>query len=311
MRTDEPIRTFYVLASSLSLTIIITTTTPFPPPYSSYTSLKMATPYADRVHPRTLCLFDVDGTLSLARQSITPEFSSLLAKLRTHCVIGVVGGSDLKKIREQLQYDPSIDFLTQFDYVFAENGLTAYRDGKALSSQSFIGWLGEEKYQRLAKFCLKYIANLDLPKMRGTFVEFRNGMINVSPIGRNASIEERIEFEKYDKVHNIRSTMVNALKEEFGEYGLTFSIGGQISFDVFPRGWDKTYALRNVAIDEGKVEGSRTSRDLGWDAIHFFGDKTYKGGNDNEIFEDERTTGHTVTNPLDTMEQLKGLFDLA
>lgn len=121
--------------------------------------------YGDRKHPRTLCLFDVDGTLSLARQSITPEFHALLAKLRTQCVIGVVGGSDLKKVREQLQITAT-DFTSEFDYVFAENGLTAYKDGQQLASQSFIGWLGEEKYKKLAKFCLRYISELNLPVMR-------------------------------------------------------------------------------------------------------------------------------------------------
>ena len=35
---------------------------------------------------------------------------------------------------------------------------------------------------------------------RGTFVEFRKGMLNVSPIGRNCSQEERDEFERFDKV---------------------------------------------------------------------------------------------------------------
>jgi hypothetical protein len=39
--------------------------------------------------------------------------------------------------------------------------------------------------------------------LRGTFVEFRSGMINVSPIGRNCSQEERDEFEKYDKVWTV------------------------------------------------------------------------------------------------------------
>lgn len=69
--------------------------------------------------------------------------------------------------------------------------------GKALTSNSFIQWLGEEKYQDLVNFILKYLSEVRLPKKRGTFVEFRNGMINVSPIGRNASIEERNEFEAY------------------------------------------------------------------------------------------------------------------
>ena len=32
--------------------------------------------------------------------------------------------------------------------------------------------------------------------------------------------------------------MVAKLREEFADYELTYSIGGQISFDVFPQGWD-------------------------------------------------------------------------
>ena len=38
------------------------------------------------------------------------------------------------------------------------------------------------------------IADLDIHQKRGTFVEFRNGMINVSPIGRNCNQEERDEI---------------------------------------------------------------------------------------------------------------------
>ena len=44
--------------------------------------------------------------------------------------------------------------------------------------------------------------------------------------------------------------------------------------------------------------------------IHFFGDKTFKGGNDFEIFDDPRTIGHSVENPEDTMEQLRKLFKM-
>jgi phosphomannomutase len=42
-----------------------------------------------------------------------------------------------------------------------------------------------------------------------------------------------------------------------------------------------------------------------FDDIHFFGDKTYKGGNDHEIFESARTIGHTVTSPEDTRKQVQ------
>ena len=36
---------------------------------------------------------------------------------------------------------------------------------------------------------------------RGTFIEFRSGMFNISPIGRNCSREERNDYEKFDLEH--------------------------------------------------------------------------------------------------------------
>ena len=98
-------------------------------------------------------------------------------------------------------------------------------------------------------------------------------------------------FEKFDKKAGVREKMVKVLQTQFAEYELTYSIGGQISFDVFPNGWDKTYCLQFVEDD--------------FDDIHFFGDKTYPGGNDHEIFESARTIGHTVTSPEDTRKQVK------
>jgi phosphomannomutase len=46
-------------------------------------------------------------------------------------------------------------------------------------------------------------------------------MINVSPIGRNASIEERNEYEKYDLEHGIRKKFVEDIKAAFPDLGLT------------------------------------------------------------------------------------------
>ena len=97
------------------------------------------------------------------------------------------------------------------------------------------------------------------------------------------------------QAHNIRKDMVEVYKKEFANLNLTFSIGGQISFDVFPTGWDKTYCLKFLPEDD-------------WDEIHFFGDKTFPGGNDYEIFTSARVIGHTVTSPGDTMNQCKALF---
>ncbi|XP_029307414.1 phosphomannomutase 2 isoform X2 [Cottoperca gobio] len=173
------------------------------------------------VDPSTLCLFDVDGTLTAARKHVTPHMSAFLEKLKTLVGVGVVGGSDLSKIKEQL----GDDVIQKMDYVFAENGLVAYKNGQLLCVQSIQAHMGEELLQDFINFCLNYMAKIKLPKKRGTFIEFRNGMLNVSPIGRSCTQEERKEFYELDQKEKIREKFVSILKEEFKGKGLSFSIG--------------------------------------------------------------------------------------
>ncbi|RLN02922.1 hypothetical protein BBJ28_00002042 [Nothophytophthora sp. Chile5] len=203
------------------------------------------------------------------RQTATAEMLTRLKKLREQITIGVVGGSDLVKQKEQLGEDGTT----------AEMHINA--EGRADDQYS------NEQVNRLVNYVLHYIADLDIPVKRGTFLEFRMGMINVSPIGRNCSQEERDEFERYDHVHNVRKTFVEKLRQEFADYNLTFSIGGQ--------GWDKTFCLRFLDPKD-------------YDEIHFFGDKTYEGGNDYEIYTSDRTIGHSVKNPEETIQILDQLF---
>ncbi|MEL0164763.1 MAG: HAD-IIB family hydrolase [Candidatus Heimdallarchaeota archaeon] len=238
----------------------------------------------------TIILFDVDGTLTLPRSKVEPEILRMLAKLKNNYSLGVVGGSDFQKIQEQLV--TPLEEL--FDYVFCENGMVAYK-GKNLIGQKIISEeIGESNLQRLLNFVLKYISELDLPIKRGTFIVFRNGMLNISPIGRNCSQKERIEFESYDKENKIRETLVNELKLKFQDLDLSYTIGGQISFDVFPKGWDKTQCLQYLTND--------------FDTIYFFGDKIEIGGNDHELYNSDFTIGYHVKNPNDTLKICSDLF---
>jgi phosphomannomutase len=62
--------------------------------------------------------------------------------------------------------------IDDFDFAFAENGLTAYRLSKPLESQSFIKYVGEEPYKKLVNFILHYVADLDIPIKRHAHVLF-------------------------------------------------------------------------------------------------------------------------------------------
>ena len=269
---------------------------------------------------KILLLFDVDGTLTKPRLTIEESMWELLKNAKSKVYLGIVGGSDFPKQQEQLGGDEAGDVRQFFDFVFSENGLDSWGNGEALSSHNLKKELSEDEIQEFVNFCLVYIAGLKLPKKRGTFVEFRNGMINVSPVGRNCSQEERIEFFEFDQKEKVREKMITEFKAKLPDLAkkLKCSIGGQISFDVFPHGWDKTYCLRFVEDKEFKE-------------IHFFGDKAYEvkilficlfqilydygvykyiqGGNDYEIYNDERTIGHKVKSPKETEELIKGILD--
>lgn len=245
---------------------------------------------------KIIILFDVDGTLTKPRGKITDEMKQFMKELHKKVVVGIVGGSDLCKIVEQLGSDFD-QVINSVDYLFSENGLVAYKDGALLAEENIQTHLGEALLQEFINYCLCYMSKLKLPVKRGTFIEFRKGMLNVCPVGRSCTQKEREEFFKYDLIHNIRKDFVEKLRTDFQGRGLTFSIGGQISFDVFPDGWDKRFCLQHLESEK-------------YEEIHFFGDKTIPGGNDHEIFEDPRTIGHTVTSPDDTKEQVTKLLKL-
>jgi len=250
---------------------------------------------------KTICLFDVDGTLTDSRQNISDDMEQFLLSLKEKVTIGLVGGSDLVKIAEQMggcgenKTQSTYNIVKKYNYVFAENGLVAYKNGSLLSKQSILNFMGEQKLQQFINYCLNYMSQLQLPAKRGNFIEFRNGLINVCPVGRSCSQREREQFNEYDKQHKIREKFVDTLNNQFGnDFGLVFAIGGQISFDAFPKGWDKTYCLQYLKDDFNK--------------IYFFGDKTFPGGNDYEIYTDPMTIGYSVTSPQHTKQIVQQLF---
>lgn len=235
----------------------------------------------------TIFLFDVDGTLTPSRCKATPEIIKMLKDLRKKVRVGFVGGSNIEKQIEQV----GDDCLSLFDYAFPENGLSFYKNGKLVKQERIIDYMKEDLYKKFVNFCLKYLSEIDIPIKRGTFIEYRDSMINISPIGRNCSSEERLEFFNYDKNEKVREKMVEALKKEFDCYDMDFVIGGQISIDCFPKGWDKRYCLKHI-------------KNEGIEHVIFFGDMTHPGGNDYEIYIHPDVNGITVKSPDDTLKKV-------
>jgi hydroxymethylpyrimidine pyrophosphatase-like HAD family hydrolase len=81
--------------------------------------------------PRTLVLFDVDGTLTAPREEATKVMKDYLMALKERVVVGIVGGSDLPKQKEQM----GENIVDEVDYSFSENGLVAYKAGSLIGKE--------------------------------------------------------------------------------------------------------------------------------------------------------------------------------
>lgn len=268
-------------------------------------------PISERKCGDTLVLFDVDGTLTVPAQKGSQDMIDLLARLRKDYAVGIVGAAHFEKQQDQLLGDLN----GKFDYVFAENGVHAFRAGTQIHCKSMAEHLGPERWAAFESgLDAILLAELDERQRlleiavpgskiseRSTFLEKRQCTVNVTPVGRTPTLtkDERFAYDKADTEAGLRIRVVDALHKQFGpetEYKLVCNIGGQIGLDVQPQGWDKTFCLQFVQE---------------YKSIHFFGDKTNKGGGDYELYEHPRTEGHAVTSPEDTMQQIQNLFNMS
>lgn len=112
---------------------------------------------------KVLVLFDVDQTLSPARQSIQQDMLDTLEAVHQKGIhLGIVSGSDIVKVTEQVTQAT----VNKCEFTFSENGLYAMKRGEMFAKQSFKDHLGEANLKRLINFSLRYIADLDIPVKR-------------------------------------------------------------------------------------------------------------------------------------------------
>jgi len=255
------------------------------------------------MQPQHLILFDVDGTLTEARKPIQKAMLKALRELSRYAEIGFLTGSGLEYIKEQLWPALADPIIRQNCHLLPCNGteyVIPYGDEEiifnAMSKEYMIDSVGKESHQNLMSVLCKLQAQIveengDLP-LTGNFVQNRGSMINWCPIGRNALQEDREVFKALDNLYGIRKKYLQKLKNYIaaGKMDITVKLGGNTSFDIFPNGWDKTFALNHF-------DGPN------W-TFWFVGDRCSPIGNDYEIFSALKDTGRAfeVGSPEETVE---------
>ena len=228
----------------------------------------------------TICLFDMDGTLTPPRKKAEFEIVKKLKELSQFATIGIVTGSDYDYIMQQCDVlmevgGVPLDKLELFPCNGTKHYTYSGSDYNLMSSTNMINVLGQENYnyliQSLVANQLTISCQLSLP-YTGNFFQYRGSMLNWCPIGRQAGDEERSAWCDADAEHGIRENYMKQINKMISRKNLelTVALGGSTSFDIYPKGWDKTYVLRHLEK---------------FDDIYFVGDKCQEGGNDKALYD--------------------------
>ena len=97
----------------------------------------------------TIMLFDIDNTLTQPRGKISPDMLSTLKLLQNHVDIGIIGGSDFEKQKQQIG-DYVLDWV---DYSFSQNGLVAYKHGELIHSNSITDAVDPTIIKHFINYC--------------------------------------------------------------------------------------------------------------------------------------------------------------
>jgi phosphomannomutase len=228
-------------------------------------------------------LFDVDGTLTVAKQNIVPSFEEEFLNWMHNKEVYIVSGGTFERILGQL----GTDILNKTSGIFACMGNAFLQKATVSATSSSYFCLNNESgfnewqliYENnfispdnLTDKLEYFVQNSLFPIKTGRHYEVRVGMMNFSVVGRNANIEQRKLYEQWDADTNERQKMVEQLKSEFDT--LDFVIGGAVSMDIFNKGNDKSQIIDNYFKEA--IESKK---------IHFVGDRIPFPGNDHTLAE--------------------------
>ena len=242
-------------------------------------------------------LFDVDGTLTPAKEKIDSEFQRKFESWMADKEVYIVSGGSFDRIVGQL----GVDIVDKVNGVFACMGNMFVQKIEIINSTGYSEWetVYENKFKApsdLYAELLRIVKESEFPIKTGKHYEERVGMLNFSIVGRNATAAQRKQYEDFDPEHREREKIVELLKEKYSK--LDFVIGGAVSIDIF-----------NIGNDKSQVVDRYFKEAIEHNQILFVGDRITFPGNDyalaTALEQHENGSAYEVESWQDTAELLK------
>ena len=225
----------------------------------------------------TIYLFDVDGTLTAARQPICEAFASAFLDWQeeTQAIVYLVTGSNLKKTKQQIFEE----FFRACAGVFCCSGNEMWQKGELIYQNKFRAPKG-----LLDDLNLYLESGAQYNIRTGCHIERRPGMINFSVLGRNANLLQREAYAKWNKSARELDDICSYVTQNYPT--LDAVIGGVTSVDIYPKGRDKAQVVE-------KLRSKYPNEEL---SFVFVGDRIAPGGNDYPLAQelDKDPNSHSV-----------------
>lgn len=223
-------------------------------------------------------VFDVDGTLTPSSDKIDEEFKKFFIQFCRDHEVYLTSGSDYLKTTSQVGEDVAIEV----DGVFSCAGNVFVKKGEIVYEHDF----DLTDSERLV--LEKVLEVSTYPVRTGRHIEKRIGLVNFSVVGRNADMEQRKDYVRWDELTEERKNIVKWVSNDLPRFDVT--VAGETGVDIYLKGKDKGQIVDYLNKD-----------------IIFFGDKCFEGGNDYSIAKRAKTFHH-VKNWQETLTLLQDLY---
>lgn len=209
-----------------------------------------------------LIAFDLDGTLTQHRSALEDVNRNILEILSRQYRLVMVGAGDCMRIFNQMGNFP-IDIIGNYGMQCA---VFDYGQKKpVIVSEVHI----EPERASVTERIEMLRSELGFTDYRGDTVEFHDsGMVTFPLIGTEALLADKLAFDPDRKKRRPVYSRVAGVFDEFNVF-----VGGSSSFDMAPKPYCKSYALKKYA----------EARNISMDEIVYFGDDYLPGGNDADV----------------------------
>jgi phosphomannomutase len=257
---------------------------------------------------KTVILLDMDGTITPARGRVQDDMLFCLIGAAQRADLAIVSGSDIDYMLEQCGNDFIEKGYAKTITLMPCNGTKVFKfsskKGEYVEefSLSIRDKLGDRGFRTLLSSISKAQAHMlaisDIDAS-GNFISDRDSTINWSLIGRDSTWDVRKKFTSREDNMSIRleaiELLISYMKSKLANK-LDVVVAGETSIDIYPKGWDKTFALGHFKDGE---------------KVFFIGDRCEVGQNDFHIYQALRggNASFKTSGPKETIFILDAIVD--